>query len=73
MVNKKHAFQWSKHAELALDKLKLAMFTTPGLSLPNYNKVFVLECEASGKGTGAALMHEDSPLLSSARLLVLKI
>jgi hypothetical protein len=40
----------------------MAICTTPDLSLLNFTKTFVLECDASRKGIGVVLMQEVRPL-----------
>lgn len=47
---KNDLFCWSKEFELAFHQLKEAMVQPPILTLPNFDKPFVVECDAFGKG-----------------------
>jgi len=53
---KKDAFSWSEEAEQAFQHLKVAMVQPPMLALPNFDKIIIIECDASEKGLGAVLM-----------------
>jgi hypothetical protein len=59
---KKNSFTWTPVATQAFQTLKMAMCTTPILTLLDFTKNFVLECDASGKGICDVLMQEDRPL-----------
>lgn len=52
------SFQWSPASEEAFQKLKIAMTQAPVLSLLDFSKTFIVECDASGHGVGAILLQE---------------
>jgi hypothetical protein len=66
---KKNSFTWNPAAAQAFQTLKMAMCTTPVLSLPDFTKTFLLECDASGKGIGVVLMQEGQPLAFTSKKL----
>jgi hypothetical protein len=59
---KKNYFTWNPIATQDFQTLKMAMCTTPVLSLPDFTKTFFLDCDASRKGIGIILMQEGRPL-----------
>jgi hypothetical protein len=59
---KNNSFTWTPAASQAFQILKTTMCTTPVLSLPDFTKTFVLECDASGKGINIILMQEGQTL-----------
>lgn len=62
LLLKKDAFQWSTQAELAFKALKQAVSNPPVHALLDFSKPFVVECDASGIGIGAIIMHCHRPL-----------
>lgn len=47
---KKGSFQWSEVAQDSFEKLKLALTTAPVLAIPDFNKEFIVETNASKTG-----------------------
>jgi hypothetical protein len=58
---KNNSFSWTPKTDQAFQTLKATMCTTPILTLPDFTKTFVLECDASGRGIGAILMQDGWP------------
>jgi hypothetical protein len=58
---KENSFTWTLVADQAFPALKEAMCTTTVLSLLDFTKTFVLECDASRRGIRAVLMQEGRP------------
>ena len=46
----------------AFDELKKCLISAPLLILPDFNKQFKIECDASGIGIGGVLMQENKPV-----------
>jgi hypothetical protein len=53
---KKEGFAWNTEAAAAFSALKGAVTSTPVLTLPDFTKPFVVECNASTYGFGAVLI-----------------
>ena len=68
-LTKKGAFSWSETAHQTFEKMKKVMSSCPILFLPNFSQPFVLECNASGEGIGAVLMHNNHPITFERRKL----
>ena len=73
LTKKDEPFLWTEDQENAFHKLQNALITPPILQFPDYNKEFVLECDASISGIGCVLAqkHDNKylPISFCSRLL----
>ncbi|KAF8088704.1 hypothetical protein N665_0532s0064 [Sinapis alba] len=62
VIKKEVGFKWGEAQEIAFQCLKEKLTHAPLLILPDLNKTFEIECDASGIGVGAVLMQEKRPI-----------
>uniref|UniRef100_A0A3Q7H8R8 Reverse transcriptase/retrotransposon-derived protein RNase H-like domain-containing protein n=1 Tax=Solanum lycopersicum TaxID=4081 RepID=A0A3Q7H8R8_SOLLC len=70
---KKKAFKWNSEAENAFENLKKAMMTTQVLALPDYTQEFMVETDASHRGSGMCLCNKGSQLCSLVKCWLINI
>ncbi|XP_042005724.1 uncharacterized protein LOC121754429 [Salvia splendens] len=59
---KKDSFHWSPEAEESFGNLKTAMTSAPVLRLPDFDRQFCVETDASDLGIGAVLLQDSHPI-----------
>jgi len=62
LVKKDTLFCWNEKHKQAFKRLKAQLTNAPILALPNFEKTFELECDASGVGIGAILLQGGHPI-----------
>lgn len=62
LLRKLVLFVWTSDHEAAFQALKVTLCQSPVLALPDFNKPFTIETDASESGVGAVLMQEGHPL-----------
>jgi hypothetical protein len=64
---KKEGFSWDDAAASAFAALKAAVTSAPVLAMPDFTKLFTVECDASTVGFGAVLTQEGHPVAFFSR------
>jgi hypothetical protein len=62
LMKKGVPFSWGTTQENAFTMLKDKLTHAPLLQLPDFNKTFELECDASGIGLGGVLLQDGKPI-----------
>jgi hypothetical protein len=62
IIKKNVRFHWGSDQANAFATLKERLCSTPVLALPDFNKTFEIECDASGIGIWAVLMQDRRPI-----------
>jgi hypothetical protein len=64
---KEDGFSWTEAATEAFSILKAAATSAPVLAMPDFAKMFVVECDASSHGFGAVLVQDGHPIAFFSR------
>jgi hypothetical protein len=64
---KKEGFSWDDAAAAAFTALKAAITSAPVLAMPDFAKLFTVECDTSTLGFGAVLIQEGHPITFFSR------
>lgn len=69
LLRKGVEFQWTPEVHTFFESLKHALATAPVLALPDFNKTFVIETDASDSGIGAVLSQDKHPIAYVSKAL----
>ena len=62
LLKKNIVFVWTPTNQEAFQQLQTTLVTAPVLALPDFNKPFTIETDASNVGIGAVLMQQGHPI-----------
>ncbi|GJX02508.1 transposon ty3-I gag-pol polyprotein [Tanacetum coccineum] len=66
---RKGEFKWGEPEPKAFEDLKLQISTTPVLSLPDFEKIFIIETDSADEDIEAVLLQEGHPICYFSRRL----
>lgn len=69
LTNKDEPWAWGKEQKQAFQEAKQLVMTAPILAYYNPKKELTVQCDASEKGLGAALLQEGQPVSFASRAL----
>ncbi|KAI0493184.1 hypothetical protein KFK09_027460 [Dendrobium nobile] len=61
-ILKQNQFTWAKEQQVSFEATKVALSTAPVLVLPDFNKPFSVDTDASTVGVGAVLSQDNKPV-----------
>lgn len=69
MLKKGSLFVWTPAHDSTFEALKSALVSAPVLALPDFNKQFQIQTDASDRGVGAVLLQEGHPIAFVSKAL----